>query len=372
MTTENVLEELGVWNKEDAITNLLSHSFKASAAFRQLFLNAMLMRSVPDSDKWQVEVRPAVSGRGIPDLVFYHLAEDGSGSMLIVENKVKAVEGDTQTERYSTAELRQSLQEKFLGPASRLDDVRYTYLTLFGDQPKALGFQAMTYRDLLPAFAQFRDSRAPLAERLIGDWASILTRFYGNEELKDNDVVLERLKRHGELDGGFVYFREMVRSIQLPVGLTVEASFRSNDRGRPHFASCISKQRWQGSIMSEHAPHLGPDCYNIHFEPQFGLLTDRLTMFLHYETNPYQTESWVKKNLPRSQYDAYMQRRQEFVRRLGAKSVEGLEARNRWLQIGTTDFDLRGRTLREVRALVEPWIDRVSRAIDDVIQELTA
>ena len=94
----NILEVLGVADREDAITNLLCFCFRRSRVFRRAFLERVCGVDAP-IDGWVARTRIAVRGHGTPDLALGRPGEPGT--LVIIENKLKAGEGQDQTRRYA-------------------------------------------------------------------------------------------------------------------------------------------------------------------------------------------------------------------------------------------------------------------------------
>lgn len=373
MKPTNLLTILGVQTKENVISNLLAYCFDNCESFRTAFLDSVCKIETSDpSLAWKAHTQVSTGKTGIPDLVLLG-RKPGVSELVVVENKLKAEEGKDQTERYSSPKAIGRLKSKF-----RLngDEVRahFVFLTLFPDQkPSAKDrYVSSTYQDLAGA-AKSLSCTDSLVNQLLSDWMSLLTPFYDRTRISERDIVNERLADPSGLDGGYLYFKEMINHLALPAALRAEKFFRDSKQGRRYYGAIISKLAWHPAPMKETDGEYHLDArrnFNVHFEPQYDVLNGNFSLFIHYEVFRYLTEEKAKARIRQRDYDAYLQRRDRFVRQLESREMPGLKMGGGSNQIAKASLDFTDLTYREIRDRVEPLMSEVAAHIDDVLDNM--
>lgn len=366
----NVLSILGVSAKEDVISNLLRYCIEASPAFRDAFLVNICRVPLPVGARVRALTRVATDASGIPDLII--AAETpGDKYLVVLENKLKADEGDDQTVRYSSRDCVEDVKRR-VGWSGITVAESFVFLTLFPDQqPAADAFRRTTYQDLLDAMRTIpRPIDDPMAELLLDSWRALLEQFYSKARAHNEDLLLARLQEADPLEGNYLYFKSFVDGLALPDDLTVEYTFRSSAKGRRYFGAVISKPSWHPSEMQQVDGRWqfdGIRHFNIHFEPQFHYLKGILELYLHYEVNPYQTVEWVRANIDPSAYQAYERVREAFVRELEAQRVPDLTLGGRSNQIAKAQLRLANTTVHAAQESISAFVDEVGAHVDAIL-----
>lgn len=364
----NVLSILGVAAKEDVISNLLCHCLEVWPAFRVAFLRVIASIDITQGTSIQIFTRLQTVSSGVPDLV---IAAETSlrRYLIIVENKLKADEGQDQTERYASPECVRDLKRRLKWENSSLDEI-FVFLTLFPDQePKANTFRQITYRDLLPLIRDLPPAPNTLADLLFRSWIALLDVFYSKASVAAQDILLDKLQEYDPLEGNYLYFKAFIAGLPLSYNLRVESTFRSSAQGRRFFGAQISKASWHPGEMRDGSDFDGTRHFHVHFEPQFDYLNGILNVYLHYEVNPYQPLNWVTKHIPSVKYDVYCTIRDRVVEALRLRHIPEFVIGGRSNQIGKAKLELKGATVSQARELIASAIGNMAAHIDQILSD---
>jgi PD-(D/E)XK nuclease superfamily len=245
--SDNLFQVLGIQSREDCVSNAIAHAFNSCKKFREYFLRTICEKQPDDYKVLQAHTRVSIAGHGTPDLVLVCTSLTGT-DIIVIENKLGAEEGEDQTIRYASEDFRELLCVR-LCPDCRSPRWTFIFLTLFPDQEPAS--QEFTHRsyELLAGTASEYAHPDSLAETLVHDWLTLLDRFYKNQTVEPSDEVLEKLQDEDGLGGGYLYFREALRQLQLPPPLQIDWFFRSSQQGRRYYGAIISKDSWHPAEM---------------------------------------------------------------------------------------------------------------------------
>ncbi|MHB9109491.1 MAG: hypothetical protein ACYDCO_20755 [Armatimonadota bacterium] len=371
---DDLLRVLGVQDKEDIITNLLAYGINTDLGFARIFLSAVC-GSVSPYTQARAETRIAIPGLGVPDLAI--VATDGSAyDLFVIENKVKADEGNDQTERYEKCFA--TLKARLISHSTARSTTGI-FLTLFPDvHPCNPNFRTATYADLLDGLKTYTGGHDALLDALLASLRVQYSAFYSAAHVSSTDRVLERLSIQDNLGAGFLVFRQLFDGITYPHGLALEYSNRVSQSGRHYYLAQISKDAWHPEEMAEahgrRRVRLNPNtCFSIHLEPQFDAINGCLSVQLHYEVNPYQPEKWVLHHVNEDDYAGYLERRQRCQAFLAQASISGLTFGGRVNQIGKIAIPVDDNTtIDEFRTVLLTAITPVVEAIETFLQRETA
>ena len=357
---DNVFRVLGVQDREDAVSNTLAYCINNSTAFAQSFMSA-ISKDPTGYDEIRAYSRRWISGSGVPDIVLKARSGDQC-DLIIIENKLKAEEGDDQTERYAKAECVRSLKEKLINeaPTGAYRNTRYIFLTLFPDQePRSKKFEHLTYADLLESFNTFNCAENPLADQLSCDLFSIISAFYKCAETDPDGSVIDHLVADEGLDGSFLYFSRFLEEIQYPGDLEIQEMSRRSWSGRKCYLSVISKKAWHVNDPDKGLP------FTIHIEPQFDCLYYWFSIFVHYELGPYKPEKEARKRFSPLEIDHYLEVRKQFESYMEDKMPSTFVSGGGWNQIGKMRLMIApGVTLKDFQLLLIKVITELQQAID--------
>jgi hypothetical protein len=363
----NLFEALGVTAREDVISNMLAYCYNASAVFRRSFLRALDV--TPDSPPGVAYTRVLSGDAGVPDIV---LAESvgTSRAVIIIEHKLGAGEGDDQTVRYSSPECLAQLAARLSLNAEALP--HYRFLTLFPDEsPKSAAFISVSHQALLQQewpFPMEDTSWVPVFTR---SWLDVLARFYEAGRLELDQNLLNRLRQKDPLEGSFLAFRSFMQAIPRPSGLDYFGSWRSSQAGRRYYLAQFGKREWQPGEMDRSGPtwRLDPaTCFNIHVEPQFNVFTGALSVFLHYEMNPYLPKKEARSRLQPDDYRAYETRRGQFVSAF--RCPDGIAPGRGWNQFAKAAISLEQLSVEEASRRMHDLLVTISESVDRALRQL--
>lgn len=365
--SENIFKILKVADKEDVISNLLVQALNKVATFRSSFLELIIDDWENQYHSFQAYTRTLISETGVPDILINIEQEKGVHSLIIIENKLKAKEGEDQTKKYSSQKMVNKLKGKF-----SIENVNkyFIFLTLFPEQtPSSDKFKKITYEDLL----KVRYNNDSIITRLLRDFSKILEEFYNCREINPNDNIFKKLYSVPEIDGGYLYFKTFINNLALDKSLNIEEFFRGSKTGRKYYGARISKSAWHPSKMNIDKPEdfVPKENFNIHFEPQYDVLNKKLILYLHYEVNPYQTKNWVEEHIPKTKYDKYLKKRNKVKDKLKNKDLEDLKISGYTNQIAKATIDFQDKNAEELIKSISEFINKVASEINDILYELT-
>lgn len=363
--SDNIYKILNIADKEDVISNLLTHSLNNIPLFRNDFGELILNNWNNNYKDFEAYTRTNIPGVGVPDIVITFKQNDKQ-YLIILENKLKAKEGADQTEKYASKKMLNGLKDKLdiINPK-----IEYVFLTLFPDQePINDQFKKITYKDLLNDHFEGKNTIG----NLLNDFIEILDYFYECSKITSTDDVYEKLSSVSELDGGYLYFQSFIKELSLNNSLNIEKFFRDSKRGRKYYGARISKPKWHPSKLDLDNPEIfiPNKHFNIHFEPQYNVLKGEFILYLHYETNPYKPKKWVNKNIPKQKYDKYWKLRNSVKKDLKNKNIKELKISGRTNQIAKATIDFKNKNATEIIRKIEKLINNVSVSIDDILNKL--
>lgn len=369
--SDNILTILGIQSREDAITNLLAYCFNLSEEFRVALLRSICGQEISPAEPWKAYTRLSLRDAGVPDLVL-HGGEGPDGRLVVIENKMKADEGEDQTTRYCSPKATEFLCRRF----SVKRPPTFVFLTLFPDQQPKAGYPwvTTTHRQLLDALAMSSLQSNSVGSKLLSDWRNLTTAFYESGVVAADHVLTDKLQHDQGLEGNYLYFISFMQQLNLANRLDLEYWFRSSRTGRRYYGAVISKVDWHPEEMKRDSDgrwHLDPEQhFNIHIEPQFNVLSGVLNVYIHYEINPYAPEQWFRANVGVDERRAYGERRQHFIRTFADNKPAEVSIGGGCNQIGKATLDFAGRTTAAVWRSLELLTESVSLSIDECLNQL--
>ena len=369
----NILEILGVAGKEDIITNLLAHAVEYSPTFRHRFLDLLCgITNHLDANEFKVMTRTQAGSAGIPDLVVA-VKYEAESALVVIENKLKAEEGDDQTSRYQQPESIHSLKAKArFFPENEEVHEYLVFLTLFPESPSGEKFVNKIYRDLYPLLDDLPFNENATSDLLLRDFRDILREFYSFEKISLSDLILERLRGNAVLDGPYLYFTRLFENLALPCGLWLESTFRSSAQGRRFYGAQFYKEGWCLNSFQETDGKRTPldpiRDRNIHFEPQFNIINQTFSIYLHYEISPYRPDKWARENIKESHYQAYRLVRTWVTKFLQNAEIQEYESGGGSNQIGKAVLPIdNSTTVEKFYEMFHAVLARTVPAIDEAL-----
>lgn len=125
-----------------------------------------------------------------------------------------------------------------------------------------------------------------------------MEEFYSNLSVNDGDKILEILNEKIEPQKLYIKFRNIIEGIKFPNDLSVYIG-KAGGKGRMSFIAQVTKSAWVGNKAKECNGILyciDGDTFNIHLEGSFDIINKKISLPLHYETNPYVPKAKLLKN----------------------------------------------------------------------------
>ena len=367
MFDDNLLEILGVVEREDVISNLVCHALQELPEFRTQLLRRLDKLPNPDLRSPRGVTRVSVPDVGVPDIVLLGESDRGTEA-IVIENKLGAAEGKDQTESYAGERLVEGLRERF--DLSEDPHRHLVFLTVLPRQkPKSDDFIHVTYSELLEDFPPPEGSAVGT---LLAELRNHVRRARDAEKVEPHQPMKAVINTDAPFDAGFLAFQGVIQGVELPANLKVRGEYRGSARGRRFYGALIRPDRWAPEKMVTDDPPVEdfqPRRHvNIHFEPQANALTGGVTLYLHYEVNPYKTRKWAERNLPQEAYSEYRKLRSDFYRRLRKELPPGWTFRKGSNMLAKTTFDA-GATVQEVSDGMRLSIASATPVIDRLLDE---
>lgn len=360
---DHIFDILGIGSREDSYTDLIAYAFKHLPKFRENFL--MLLGEKVNCD-WECLIRPPVSIRksirtkDIPDLILF---SKKTGKALLIENKIFSGEGWEQTKRYASDEFRNSLVDHLDTNSLNL---KYFFLTLEGEKAASTKFKLITYYDVSACIPKSIGSSKLVI--LLQELQERIDEYYKWPLPNDDTVVLEYLKKNTKrLVNTYKTFRLITKKL-LSEDFKKECGITAN-RGSGYIPLCLwYKESWRSK---EYPKELnGSKCYDIHFELQWDTRKDweNLTLYLHYHTNPYFTQTYLKK-LDRKFIAKYEENRNKLFNDLKTKKILDWTINKTPLRIAFYSFN-RNVKFGEFKMMVNNLVSDVTYIVDKFIQKI--
>lgn len=382
--TDNLLVVLGVQDKEDVLSNLLCYCFNTHREFRDLFIKIFLKKDPISFSDIRAYTRISAKQAGIPDIVIAGILQNKI-YICIIENKLKSGEGNDQTVRYFSKECLDGVLEFIQKADPKFNkelekEIDYIFLTLFPDQhPQCKSFNSIYYTDInkkiLLNICTTYNPKTNLASLLLCSLHELLEKFARYSRISFDDKLLQTLREEDSLDGTYLYFKKLLDKITFPFGLELEYTFRGSAQGRHYYGAVISKSAWHPNEMQlgKNKKYIFKnDCFSIHIEPQFDTLRGILSLYLHYETNPYLTKDEMNIGLTNESKTKYLEMRQAFIDFLNGK----LKNSGEWEVAGGKNQVAKARlavnentTVNEFQETFTDLIKKVAPIIDDYIEK---
>ena len=372
----NIIELLGITYKEDIISNLIVGLINKSNNFKISFIENII--GVPNANLYNVEAFTRISTvKGVPDIII-KIYNEQENILVIIENKLKAEEGYTQTARYSTDEC---IKDICLNNKINLEynnvSKKFIYLTLIPEQiPSGEKFVNKTYRDLLEVVNV--EIENGILNHIYQDFMKLIKDFYCNLDVNKNDKILDLLCDNIDSEKIYIKFKNIMKLCNFDNGLEVRYVGKTGGVGRISFIAQISKDNWVSNSNASFIDGLysvKEDTYNIHLEFSFDILNKVIKLPLHYETNPYIPKSKLIKQSKEEDYNKYIDRRElvkkklhEEIILLGDKDIKTYNGSNQIANININVDD--NVTVKEFLETVERYCNKISVLVDKVLLEL--
>lgn len=361
----NMIHLLNIFYREDVITDLLANLINHEETFAKWF--AKTVCEIPDEDYiFKAKTRVSLGkGIGTPDLVLERKKDGVTNLLIVIENKLGALEGIEQTNRYASDEGKEKLFSLF--QVEKNVPIKFLFLTLDPFTPaKNRSFKKKDYRDF--CFIDWNDIIYDSASRkIMVDYSSLLEEFYQpitNTKLSDN--IKETTKALNGLQKKLIWIH-IFQQIENQLPAHLKLSFgEAGGFGRNYAVFLFSKNEWKRDYFD--GKTLSANSMNIHFELSIDLIhyNKVIDLALHYEPNPYKPKKQYESVKGYLDYEALRaKRRDQFHQAIkqmnqADRFIPRTAGSNSILRIQVKDhktFESLTHELIEIMGLLTPLID---------------
>lgn len=275
------------------------------------------------------------SKKNVPDLV---LVDRETQTIVLIETKLFAGEGCDQTKDYASNWFQSSLgrHHDLITP-----HFAFYFLTLDGKKPESEDSRAMKWKDVADCVPE--NLGTTKLDMLLREFKDRVSQHSDWPFPAPEQIVLEYLKKVPEpqrLIGWHQTFRKFGENLLAELK-GFEKEFHTANNPREGFIPLVLFYK-SGWVSTEPNQNDGKKNFSIHFELQWSTGkpdADHLTLYVHYETNPYRTRGELKKESADFQA-GYGETREAFVTELKkASALPDWTIRTSFLQIARYEFD---------------------------------
>jgi len=274
----NIIKTLNLFYKEDIISDLLVSCLNDNKSF----ITDFLKQANIDLEIYNYEIQTRISlgkGIGVPDIVIYIKASDGE-HIVVIENKLGADEGYSQTERYATKIARKKLKDRFKTQNAHF---HYIYLALdTTSNPTYSEYKIVNYNTFLNRKWKINNEKLKV---IFKDFIECLNDFY--EPLKSPLKSIENDKL--ESIQKIICWYSVLNNITKNYQNLIIVSGKVGGSGRLNFLYRIDKDSWKSKNVFQNTGL--SKTFNIHIDTYIDLLSDNQRTLkeinVRFETNPY-------------------------------------------------------------------------------------
>lgn len=276
---------MGSFYREDVITDLMANLINSEKKFAKWFMETICQTFVSEEEEVKAHTRMGLGkGIGTPDLIIEKNVGSEKNFIIVIENKLGALEGAEQTNRYASDRGKKALRTE-LGLKENIP-IKFLFLTLDPFTPPSnKEFQKKDYTAFLHVdWSKFVEH--PVSEQLLNDYSELLDAFYQPIiSCKPSDNIANATEKLDRLQKKLIWINVLQ---QTNYSNDINMTFgEAGGIGRSTAVFLFSKPEWKQDKYDGNV--LLPTSANIHFELSINLLGySKVKDFaLHYEPNPY-------------------------------------------------------------------------------------
>ncbi|MDK2887258.1 MAG: nuclease superfamily [Thermoanaerobacter sp.] len=337
MLNGDILDILGVTDREDAYTNIIAYALANDISFRNAMLE-MFLGSTSSSDDWEVKPWLQVissQGKDVPDIVIYSRQEN---AVIIVENKLFSSEGAEQTERYSSDVFNEAVREQLKLPYGT--KFVHVFLTLEGIAPRSNKFKMVTYSQIAALIPKSNKHSTKLG-LLLDEFRQKVEEFDKWPLPRQDQPFLEYLKSTTptKLVSGYRKFVLACNNFSVSKLIGPPECGITAHRGSGYIPLAL----WQKDNWYSQDDTNGRRCYEVHYEFQWDTRHDTLFFYLHYHTCPYVTRKEFE-TFDQGFRESYLRGRDDFYEEIHKQVRQRnfpkeWHFRKTWLQLAYAELD---------------------------------
>ncbi len=341
MSTSDVFDVLGISGREDSYTDLLKFAFDNNEHFKKNFSKYFSGNAIKQYDDYKLWVRkqlPAIKlserKKEVPDMVLFSKINN---DFVIIENKIFSGEGYKQTLRYSDEGFLiivrgvLGLNEKAIA--------KFYYVTLDAIKPESRKFTPKRWGEVISNCCKDVEFVNTQLKFLMNDlnarslsYDNIATP-NGKEKLSEYTKKTDRWIDSYKLFT--VFFDDFVEYGIKKLKLNSSYSY-ANKNGDKQYLILFWDDEWKSKGRED----IGfANVRNIHIELNWREKTNKLQLLIHYETEPYMTQTKIKKlGISNSEIQKYINNRTAFTEKLHSFLEEPLKPHNYDLQLAKVEI----------------------------------
>ncbi|MER2107659.1 MAG: hypothetical protein ABS949_12040 [Solibacillus sp.] len=275
------IDALNIFYREDVISDFFKSCFEDSAPFLHQFLNCADI-SLPVGSKFTITNRLGLGKSiGTPDMIV--VAENSQEShIIIVENKLGAAEGITQTQRYESSEARELIRNSL----NLRDTLHFHFIYLTLDTtvaPSSTNFKNVYYEQFLTEGWALNDATLNM---LFTDFKEKLNQFYTplSQPLQTlfSEKILDSTQK--KICWQSILFEKFNDSPQYELDWG-----EVGGSGRNNFLFLVTKPNWKATTSFKDTGLA--NTFYVHIDTYINLLTSKNDVIneigIRFETYPY-------------------------------------------------------------------------------------
>ncbi|MEA4989187.1 MAG: PD-(D/E)XK nuclease family protein [Anaerovorax sp.] len=377
---KDVFEILGINSREDSYTELIKNAFDNSKEFKD---NFCILFAGYKSDDFELSVRCAsvyidisTKNKEIPDMILY---SKNNNELILIENKIFSGEGYEQTNRYSKSIFLESVKMQFEMKDAKFD--KFYFITLDGQKAKSDKFVSMSWSNMISDCSKnvvFQDERLKL---LMNDLIEKSIHYMNFKEPSGNTTFkhyFKNCKKWVTKSRAFeVAFKNSCKDIAKKYNVEYTFGIQNNRNGE-QLLIVFQNQQWikyslkainLNDLSEEELDEYG-NCRNIHVELNWTERENRISLFIHYETNPYLKRRELE-NYPAKLIERYNENKEIFKQKVYRQIPCGWMKVGRFLTVAKTEISIKDDT---TWCSIYEWLntnfDKAFKCIEASLEEI--
>lgn len=375
MTNKDFFDILGINGREDSYTDLIKYAFDTSMEFKKKFCEFF---AGSFNEDFSLSVRKKFTDNNlkpnnrIPDMFLYSKQK---AEIILIENKIFSGEGNGQLNRYSEPAFIAALKNEFKIDNDKV--VKLYFVTLDGKAASCGNFIPTMWSTMIQNCTEniiFEDKRLSV---LIED---LKTRSKHYADFK-SPVSDTRYAAYFQLCTKWVneqrafecFFAEIKEWLEKEYELKSKFTWANNISGT-QFLLVLYRPDWIGAEIDQEGLEntvLQDETYrNLHIELNWTPKNNKMSLSIHYETNPYKTkkELDIINGFNKEKVEKYVNCRDNFTDRIYKCVPSGWSKINKTNTIINKSFSLK---LNPTHEDIKKWMsEEVGAACECIIKAL--
>lgn len=375
MHTQDVFEILGISGREDSYTDLVKNAFDNNQEFKRNFCK-FFANDVSDDFILSVRnsrtyIKLTERKTEIPDMLLYSRQKS---EIILIENKIFSFEGYKQTERYSSPDFIGIVKKNLNMPNAKFD--KFFYVTLDGKKAKSSRFQSIKWSEMILKCTENVEFLDPRLTILMRDLVSRSKHYLDFKNPIAETTFIEYFKTCSKWVTHYraleCFFNDILDKLGSDYPFQIEFSSANNANGE-QLLIVLYNTAWNGTDITlnpaSDVTSIDETFRNIHIELNWTPLLNKISLFIHYETNPYKTQKEFN-DLDSRKIEQFRKHREVFQREMYKHVPPDWQKIGRELTIIKTDLPINETITHQD---IETWLlNEVKTAYDCITETLSA